>query len=81
VSIIGQIVDWTALGQTAIAALLAGVGIAFSFSLGILGATKLTDSSREPGLLASIGYGALAILGLLATAAAIGFGIIVMTSG
>jgi len=80
VSVIAQIVDWSALGQTAIAALLAGVGVAFAFSLGILGVARLTDSSRDPGLLATIGFGALAILGMVATAAAIAFGIFVMTS-
>lgn len=79
-SVIAQIVDWSALGQTAIAALLAGVGVAFAFSLGILGVARLTDSSRDPGLLATIGFGALAILGMVATAAAIAFGIFVMTS-
>jgi len=80
VSVVAQIVDWSALGQTAIAALLAGVGVAFAFSLGILGVARLTDSSRDPGLLSTIGFGALAILGMVATAAAIAFGIFVMTS-
>ncbi len=80
-SLLAQIVDWSALGQTVIAALLAGVGVAFSFSLGILGASRLFDSSRELGLLGTIAYGALAIAGMAATAAAITFGIFVMTSG
>jgi hypothetical protein len=75
------IVDWSALGQTVIAAFLAGVGVAFSFSLGILGAARLTDSSQDLGVLGSFAYGVLAVLGFLVTAAAIAFGIIVMTSG
>ena len=79
-SVLATIVDWSALGQTAIAALLSGVGVALSFSLGILGVARFTDSSREPGLFGSIGYGLLAFLGMAATAAAIVFGIIVMTS-
>ena len=80
-SLLATVVDWNALGQTALAALLAGVGVAFAFSLGILGAARLTDSTRELGLLGTIGYGALTIGGMLACVAAIVFGIIVMTSG
>jgi len=80
-SLLAQIVDWSALGQTVIAAFLGGVGIAFAFSLGILGAARLTDSSRELGLIGTIGYGTLTAAGMLATLAAIVFGIVVMTSG
>ncbi|MDQ3729358.1 MAG: hypothetical protein M3355_07175 [Actinomycetota bacterium] len=79
-SVLATIVDWSALGQTVIAALLAGVGVAFSFSLAILGAARLTDSTQELGLLGTIGYGALTFAGISATAAAIAFGIFVMTS-
>ena len=80
-SLLAQIVDWSALGQTALAALLSGVGVALAFSLGILGASRLTDSSHELGLIGRIGYGGLTIGGILASLAAIVFGIIVMTSG
>lgn len=79
-SALATIVDWGALGQTVIAALLAGVGVAFSFSLVILGASRLTDSSQDLGLLGTIGYGALTFAGIAATAAAIAFGIYVMAS-
>lgn len=78
---IATIVDWGALGQTVIAALLGGVGVAFTFSLAILGASRFGEGSRELSGLESIGYGALAVFGLVATAAAIAFGIIVMASG
>jgi len=79
-SVLATIVDWSALGQTVIAALLGGVGVAFSFSLGILGAARLTDSRHELGLLGTIGYSVLTFAGITATAAAIAFGIFVMTS-
>jgi len=79
-SLLATVVDWSALGQTIVAALLAGVGVALSFSLGILGAARLTDSSREPGLIGTVGYGLLAVAGFAGTAAAIAFGIVVMTS-
>ena len=76
---LASIVDWDALGQTALAALLAGVGVAFSFSIAILGAAKLSDPSRDPGLAATAGYGFLTVAGVLATVAAIAFGLVVMT--
>ena len=78
---LATVVDWSALGQTVVAAFLAGVGVAFAFSLGILGASRLSDSSQDLGLVGTVGYGLLTGLGFLATAAAIAFGIIVMTSG
>jgi hypothetical protein len=80
-SLIATIVDWSALGQTVIAALLSGVGVAFTFSLGILGAARLTDNSQDVGLLGMIAFGLLALFGMLATVGAIVFGVIVMTSG
>ena len=63
-----------------LAALLSGVGVAFTFSLGILGVARFTDGSRELGMLGTIAFGALALFGMIATVAAIVFGVIVMTS-
>ena len=80
-SVIATIVDWSALGQTVLAALLSGVGVAFTFSLGILGVARVTDRSREVGILGMIAFGVLGLAGMLATVAAIVFGVIVMTSG
>ena len=80
-SLLATIVDWSALGQTVIAAVLSGVGVAFTFSLGILGAAKVTDRSREVGILGMIAFGVLGLAGMLATVAAIVFGVVVMTSG
>ena len=79
-SLLASIVDWDALGQTVLAALLSGVGVAFTFSLGILGVARFTDGSRELGLLCMIAFGFLALFGMIATVAAIVFGVIVMTS-
>ena len=80
-TVLATIVDWDALGQTALAALLSGVGVAFSFSLAILGAARLSDPSRELGLAGIVVFGAMAVLGMIVTIAAIVFGLIVMTSG
>ena len=80
-SVLATVVDWSALGQTVIAAVLSGVGVAFTFSLGLLGVARFTDGSRELGLLGMIGFGFLALFGMIATVGAIVFGVIVMTSG
>ncbi|HYH60290.1 MAG TPA: hypothetical protein VD766_00340 [Solirubrobacterales bacterium] len=80
-SVLATVVDWSALGQTVLAALLSGVGVAFTFSLGILGVARFTDGSRELGVLGTIAFGLLALFGMVATVAAIVFGVIVMTSG
>ena len=80
-SVLATVVDWSALGQTVLAALLSGVGVAFTFSLGILGVARFTDGTKEAGALAQIVFGLIALFGMVATVAAIVFGVIVMTSG
>lgn len=79
-AMLATIVDWGALGQTMIASVIAGVGVAFTFSLAILGASRFSGASRQLGAFEAIAFGALAVLGLAATAAAVAFGIIVMAS-
>jgi hypothetical protein len=79
-SLLATIVDWDALGQTVVAAFVAGVGVVLAFSLAILGGARLTDHSQDLGLIGTIGYGVLVAAGLAATVAAIAFGIVVMTS-
>lgn len=74
------IVDTSALWQTVVAASAAGVGTTVAFSFAILGATRFAEASREERTLEALAFGALAIAGLLATAAAIVFGVIVMTT-
>ncbi len=77
---LATVVDTSALWQTIVGAFVAGVGTTLVFSLAILGAARFADASRDGRGLQAAVFGALAVLGLLATAAAIVFGIIVMTS-
>ena len=77
---IATIVDTTALWQTVVAAFAAGVGTTVVFSLAILGATRFAEANREGRALHAALFGVLTALGLLATVAAIGFGVVVMTS-
>jgi hypothetical protein len=80
-ALIATIVDTDALLQTMAAALIAGVGVALTFSLAILGATGFAEASRDGRSISAAAFAALGLLGLLATAAAIAAAIIVMTSG
>ena len=79
-SMIATVVDTKALWETVVAAFVAGVGTTFVFSLAILGIARFAEFSREGRNLESALAAALAVLGLLATAAAIVFGVIVMSA-
>ena len=78
--VIASIVDTDALWQTIAAAFVAGVGTTLVFSLAILGVARFSEASREGRSFDSALFAALALLGLLATAGAIIFGVIVMST-
>jgi hypothetical protein len=77
---LATIVDTSALWQTIVAAFVAGVGMTLVFSLAILGVARFAEANRQGRSVHSAVFAALALLGLLATAAAIVFGVIVMTT-
>jgi hypothetical protein len=77
---LATIVDTSALWQTIVAAFVAGVGTTLVFSLAILGVARFAEANRQGRSVQSAVFAALALLGLLATAAAIVFGVIVMTT-
>lgn len=79
--LIAKIVETQALLETSLAALVAGVGIAFTFSLTILGASRSVEASREGRGLAAAAFGAVGLMGLVVTLAAIAAGIVVMATG
>jgi cytochrome c biogenesis protein CcdA len=78
--LLATIVDPKDLWQTVVASIASAVGITVIFSLAIYGATRFADLSRDERRVAATASGALAILSLLATLAAIVFGIVVMTT-
>jgi hypothetical protein len=77
---LATIVDTSALWQTIVAAFVAGVGTTLVFSLAILGVARFAEANRQGRSVQSAVFAGLAVLGLLATAAAIVFGVIVMTT-
>jgi len=74
------IVETKELIETVIASLLAGVGITVVFSVGIWGAARFADLSRAERPLAAGAAAGLAALAGLITAAAVVFGIVIMSS-
>ncbi len=76
---IATIVEWQELGETVVASVIAGVGITFAFSVGIWGASRFVDLSRNERPLAAGAAAIAASLALTCVAAAVVFGIIIMT--
>jgi hypothetical protein len=74
------IVETKELIETVVASLLAGVGITVVFSVGIWGAARFADLSRGDRPLAAGAAAALAALAGLVTAAAVVFGVVIMSS-
>jgi hypothetical protein len=77
---LATVVDTDALLKTIAAALVAGIGVTFVFSLAILGFARAAEATRLGRSGEATVFGALAVAGLLATAAAIVAGVIVMTT-
>jgi hypothetical protein len=77
---IAEIVETKELVQTVVFALIAGIGVTAIFSVAIWGAARFVDLSQEERPLAAGAAAVTAAIALLAVAAAIVIGIIVMTS-
>jgi len=77
---LATVVDTKALWETVAAAFIAGVGTTVVFSFAILGFARFSEANRQGRSVEATLFGALAVLGILATAAAIVFGVIVMTT-
>ena len=74
----GSIVDWATLGKVVVYSLAAGVGVAFCFSIAVVGAARFAEARRAQAAAPAAFYALLAGLGLAATVAAVVVGIIVM---
>jgi hypothetical protein len=78
---LATIVDWQALGLTVVASLIAGVGIIVAFSVAIYGGARFADLQRSGRTIASLGAGALMIVGLATSIGGCVVGLIVVISG
>lgn len=76
--LIATVVDWEALGQASLAALVAGTGVTLFFSFAILGAGWHTEARRS-GQRAAAGLAlALMLVGLTVSAAAVVGAVVLM---
>ncbi len=76
---IATVVETKNLLETVAVSLIAGIGVTAVFSLVIFGITRSADMVRDERPLLATAAGGLAVLAGLAVAAAIVFGIVVMT--
>ena len=77
---IATIVDTDALLQTIAAAFVAGVGATIIVSLAILGSVRFADANRDGRTVEAVLFGALALVGTLATVGAAVLAVVVMTT-
>jgi hypothetical protein len=78
-SLLATIVDWAELGKTVAGAAVAGLGATLIFALAVLGGAQLVDLRRAQRVGAAIAAGVLMAIALLAFAAAIVIGLVVIT--
>lgn len=74
------VVEWGALLRLVWTALLAGIGVTGAFAFAILGTTRASEARRAGSGGAAGVYGLLAFAAALAVAAAVVFGVVVMTA-
>ena len=74
------VVDTKALLDVVLASLAAGIGVTAVFSTAIFGFARFADMRRDRRPVAAAGFALLSVLALSACAAAVVFGIVVMTT-
>jgi hypothetical protein len=72
------VIDLSKLLEVALTAVASGIGVSTLFALAVLGGTRVSEP-REGSRVQTIAYGALALGGLLGFAAAIVYGIVLLT--
>ena len=77
---LATVVEWDDVVQVIWASLAAGLGATLAFSFAIVGATRAIDLRRDGHAGVASLYVVLMVVGIAVTAAAIVFGIVVMTS-
>ena len=78
--VLGEIVDPTAVWQTIVAALVSGIGVTMVFSIGVFAVARSIELRLDGRTMAAAGAGAVAVIAMLASLAAVVIGVIVMTS-
>ena len=74
-----SVVDWNALGKVVVYSLIAGVGVSMAFGLAVRGTIRFADLRRDGRVPESTVYLVLAVAGLAVSAAAVAYGIYLLT--
>jgi lipid-A-disaccharide synthase-like uncharacterized protein len=80
VPLIGSVVDWSALGKAAAAALVSSIALALAFSLAVFGTTRWLECRRDGRAAVSSLFAVAGLLGAAVCLAAVIGGVIVMAS-
>jgi hypothetical protein len=78
-TVFAEVVDWGAVFDVIWVSLVAGVGVTAIFSVGILAAARTEDLRRDGHGGGAMAYAVLTLLAFAAVAAAMVFGVVVMT--
>ena len=74
------IVDTTALWQTVVGSLIAGIGVILAFSIAVFGVARSIEAGHDGHGGAAVAFGVLTGVALAIVAAAVVLGVIVMTT-
>jgi len=77
--IAAALIDWNALGKVVLYSLLGGIGVPAIYAFVVLGAARSSEARREQATGSAYAYGLLSVVGGLACAGAIAYGIWLMT--
>ena len=78
---VGAIVDPTTLAKAVIYSLVAGVGLATAFGIGVTSAAGLLEAVRARRIAATVAWSVLAVICTALVLGGVAAGIFVMTSG
>jgi len=79
-AVLASVVDGKALLQVIWVSIAAGIGVTVAFAIGLVGATRAVDLSRDGHMAEAALYAALAVVATAAVLLAVVFAIVVMTN-
>jgi len=79
-AVLASVVDGKALLQVIWVSIAAGIGVTVVFAIGLVGATRAVDLSRDGHMAEAALYAALAVVATAAVLLAVVFAIVVMTN-
>jgi hypothetical protein len=75
---LATVVEWSELGEAALAALVAGIGITSIFAVAVLGAARYLDLRRAARTTLASGAAGLTVIAVVVFSASIVVGIVLM---